>query len=407
MHGKLQSDLFYSRHEIAWGKLSADDLIKISGFLRSHLLPLSGMAMLPDIMDMIAKNEPADNRERSTEEPENNAPKYSEMQMIVEAFRERLAESIHLTLTGLKYSLLVFELVKRKDLKKEQKGAGDEESEIGELNPFQPDFSAQFESLIRRHFSQRKELRRTLAPLEHFSSSEKCANSETDNGCRKLTADPDVRREFFLILYMGNLQETLLNATQDMVKFADSKVADGTMKRDHLILPKLEAVQEFLSLNTGKKKPQRASERQQSSSVNSSTVYSEAEHGKFPDPEHLPPANIWERASGFLPLVPQFIKSDQSIFGFRVAAASFCVAILAFLHQTQDFFIQQRCIWAMIVIVIGMSPTSGQTLFGFLSRIAATVVSLALSLIVWYIVDEKIPGVIVFLYIANVFEVRL
>ena len=206
---------------------------------------------------------------------------------------------------------------------------------------------------------------------------------------------------------MGNLQETLLNATQDMVKFADSKVADGRMKRDHLILPKLEAVQEFLSLNTGKKKPQRASERQQSSSVNSSTVYSEAEDGKFPDPEHLPPANIWERASGFLPLVPQFIKSDQSIFGFRVAAASFCVAILAFLHQTQDFFIQQRCIWAIIVIVIGMSPTSGQTLIGFLSRIAATVVSLALSLIVWYIVDEKIPDVIVFLYIVNVFEVRL
>lgn len=61
----------------------------------------------------------------------------------------------------------------------------------------------------------------------------------------------------------------------------------------------------------------------------------------------------------------------------------------------------------MIVIVIGMSPTSGQTLLGFITRIAATVVSLALSLMVWYIPDQKTAGVIVFLYLANVFEVQL
>jgi hypothetical protein len=49
-----------------------------------------------------------------------------------------------------------------------------------------------------------------------------------------------------------------------------------------------------------------------------------------------------------------------------------------------------------------MSPTSGQTMFGFVARIIATVISLILSLIVWYIADGKTAGVIVFLYIANV-----
>lgn len=58
----------------------------------------------------------------------------------------------------------------------------------------------------------------------------------------------------------------------------------------------------------------------------------------------------------------------------------------------------------MIVIVIGMNPTSGQSMFGFVARIVATAVSLVLSLVVWYIVDQKTPGVIVFLYLANVFE---
>lgn len=59
----------------------------------------------------------------------------------------------------------------------------------------------------------------------------------------------------------------------------------------------------------------------------------------------------------------------------------------------------------MIVIVIGMNPTSGQAMFGIVARIVATVVSLVLSLIVWYIVDGKTAGVIMFLYLTNVFEV--
>lgn len=81
------------------------------------------------------------------------------------------------------------------------------------------------------------------------------------------------------------------------------------------------------------------------------------------------------------------------------------MAILAFLYQTQDFFTKQRLIWALIVIAFGMSPTSGAGLFSFAGRIFATVVALVLSLIVWYIVDGHIAGVILFLYIANVFEV--
>lgn len=80
--------------------------------------------------------------------------------------------------------------------------------------------------------------------------------------------------------------------------------------------------------------------------------------------------------------------------------------LVYWLHQTQNFFFQQRLIWAMIVIVIGMSPTSGASLFGFAGRIFGTITSLALSLIVWYIVDEKTPGVLVPLFVANCFEVR-
>lgn len=407
LHGKLQSDLFYSKDEIAWGKLSADDLNKINSLLRSLLLPLSGMAMLPEILDMIAKNEgtPKNSRELSKEN-EDEALKHSEVQKVIETLQERLADSTQLTITGLQYVLLVFELVKRKQLEK-QYGVCDEESAAGKLNPLQPDFAARFEDKMRQYFAHRKELQRTLAPLEPFSTSEKGPDPEHGDGSRALAADSDVRREFFISVYMGHLQENLLKATLDMISFADSKIADGTMRRSRLIFPKQDSIRRWLSLNSEKMESKHDPGRRQSSSqATSPTVFDEdVEPGKFPDPEHLPPANIWEKGSVILRSISHLIKSEQSIFGFRVAAASFSVGILAFLHQTQNFFIHQRCIWAMIVIVIGMSPTSGQTMFGFLARIAATVVSLVLSLIVWYIVDKHIAGVIVFLYLANVFEV--
>ncbi len=47
-----------------------------------------------------------------------------------------------------------------------------------------------------------------------------------------------------------------------------------------------------------------------------------------------------------------------------------------------------------------MSMTSGQSLFGFFGRIAGTAISMVVSITIWYIVDQKTAGVIVFLWLA-------
>lgn len=407
LQGKLQSDLFYSKDEFAWGKLSAGDL------LRNVLLPLSGMAMLPDILDMIVENEGTRNNsfEKSEDRDEDeNTIKNSEIQKVVETLEERLVDCSDLVRVGLQYVLLVLELTKPKELEKQRKSrngskeAHDEESKGDILDPLQHEFTAQFEQALYRYYSRRRDLPNAMASLEAFSPADKYTGDESSESPRMLATDPDVRQEFFLIVYMGHLQDNLLNATFELVKFADKKVADGTMKRNRLIFPKQRSIRDWLSLSSAKK-PKSRPDRRRSSHVDPLCVYQEHDAGRFPDPESLPPENFWENGSAILTFISHVIRSEQSIFGFRVAAASFCVGILAYLHQTQDFFIRQRCIWVMIVIVIGMSPTSGQSMFGFIARIAATVVSLALSLIVWYIVDGRTAGVIIFLYLANVFEV--
>lgn len=69
------------------------------------------------------------------------------------------------------------------------------------------------------------------------------------------------------------------------------------------------------------------------------------------------------------------------------------------------FFIEKRLVWAVVVIAIGMSPTSGasvritlvmsdhslssEQVIGFVGRVAGTVIAMVIALINWYIVDGK------------------
>lgn len=403
LHSTLHADLFYSKDEIAWGKLSAEDLSEIASLFRSLLLPLSGMSMLPDILESIVKNEGV----RRADEGESEL-KQEEIRKVVETHHVRLLEAADLVRWGLAHFLLALELISAKHLDRWKKAhlsiARDEEARGESLNPKDRGFTLRFEDRLHAYYVQRKQLPEALTSLEAFSEKYYGDGSGNENGAgRAVAADPDVRQEFFLILYMGHLQDDLLATTLKLAKFADNKVADRTMTRGRLIFPKQRSIRDWLSVSHGRNGQSSPESRQ--SSLNPLDINLAERQTSFPDPEHLPPANIWEKGSAILHTISRIIKSDQSLFGFRVAAASFSVGILAYLHQTQDFFIRQRCIWAMIVIVIGMNPTSGQTMFGFVARIVATVISLVLSLIVWYIVDGKTAGVIVFLYLANVFEV--
>ncbi|CEJ61560.1 hypothetical protein PMG11_10089 [Penicillium brasilianum] len=412
LHSKLHADLFYSKEEIAWGKLSPEDLSVMASLFRGLLLPLAGMSMLPEILETIIENEGPRDDDAETDSLDGageDALKQSEIQRVVETHHARLVDATELVKLGLAHFLLSLELISAKHLEKQKlphrggSPARDEEARGQTLSPLQPDFASHFERDVRIYYSQRKHLPEALASLEAFSASEKYTDQTTPGSKHPiLTTDPDVRQEFFLILYMSHLQDDLLNATMKLVKFADGKVADGTMQRSRLIFPRQGSIREWFSLRSEKEKEKEDLEgSRQSSHVDPSNVHRASILTGFPDPEHLPPENIWEKGSMVLRTISHIIRSDQSTFGFRVSAAAFSVGILAYLHQTQDFFIRQRCIWAMIVIVIGMSPTSGQTMFGFVARILATTVSLVLSLIVWYIVDGKTAGVLVFLFIAN------
>lgn len=75
------------------------------------------------------------------------------------------------------------------------------------------------------------------------------------------------------------------------------------------------------------------------------------------------------------------------------------IAILAFLRDTQSFFSEQRLLWALFAILLSLGRTSGSSTFLLLCRVFGTVASTVASYIIWYIVAEKTPGVLVFLWL--------
>ncbi|KAL2670297.1 hypothetical protein Neosp_014764 [[Neocosmospora] mangrovei] len=195
-------------------------------------------------------------------------------------------------------------------------------------------------------------------------------------------------------LYLLSMYAMALEATLALASFAHSKTKDGTMARCRLIYPKHLFSFRFSRFKTEASDP-KASSRKARKAPDGSMVI---------NAEHMEPDNAWQRTSGHFRIIPRLLGSDLSVFGLRVAVASFSVAIVAYLEDTYEFFIRQRGVWAMIVIVIGMGATSGQSASGFVARIIATIVSLALSFAAWYIVVGHTPGVIVLLFIANIIE---
>lgn len=163
------------------------------------------------------------------------------------------------------------------------------------------------------------------------------------------------------------------------------------MKKNRLILPGIRRMKKWISqigsedINADNSTPDTVE------STSSNVFYGEGFNKHRKDPEHLRPTNVWQHIGNHIRAIPRFFGSTESAFGFRVACATLTIGIVAFLEATQSFFMKQRLVWAMIIIAIGMSMTSGQSVFGFFGRVAGTALAAVFSIVIWYIVDQQVP----------------
>ena len=160
-------------------------------------------------------------------------------------------------------------------------------------------------------------------------------------------------------------------AVLNLVNFSDRKVSEGTLKQRRFILPGNRRLRKWF-MGLFKQEDSGTEHSPDSAEAGSTGVHAGKSYEAAKDPEHLPPTNAWQRFSTGLRSIGEFLGSPESGFGFRAACATMSIGIIVFLRDTQTFFLDQRLVWAMIMVSIGMTMTAGSGIFGFLGRIAGT-----------------------------------
>ena len=106
-------------------------------------------------------------------------------------------------------------------------------------------------------------------------------------------------------------------------------------------------------------------------------------------------------------LMLHFLRSSYAMFGLRAALAEFVVSIPAFLQNTAIFYREYRGVWSTIVIVISLGPTTGASVNGLLYQCSGTILGGLTSMATWYVVDQRVPGVIILSFVVTVFRSSL
>ncbi|KAJ6121608.1 hypothetical protein N7512_004073 [Penicillium capsulatum] len=414
IHAKLHGDLTFAKREFAMGKLGPNNLQKIFRHLRQIMIPVVGLSFVVDIFQRLSDynrwNEPIDpNAEVLAEDVRHRVVR--DWNDMMRAVHDPFATMIQTIDEGLQHTSYVFRLTKPPkraaaeatvDPSQQEK---DVEASAQDTAPGEKGFTKHFEKKLGQFRSAKRIALQTWAedkgiklPPDFFDHPSSVESLEGDFFDTSASHQDRSRRQLYLFLYMEQLLYSTGQTVLEFVRYADNVAAKGKLSKNRLIIPgaarSWKWARTFLTAEDSHGDDNMGDVHSQNNMLELGEAY---RHRK--DPEHLPPETIFQKIGDKVRIVPWFLRSFESNYGFRVACATMTIAIVAFLRDTQSFFTKQRLVWAMIMINLSMSPTSGQSLFSFVLRIAGTVIAMVASLLIWYIPGQKTPGVIVFLFL--------
>jgi hypothetical protein len=399
LHGKLNADLPFAKREIAYGKLTPDDFESMSKNLRAIMMPLIGVASVIDIFERLAElngweKELEQDIKKSVMDDWHHLMTFAHdpMQNILDAMDQ-----------GLEHIALRLQLIKPP---KTKKGAGttDTEAKGDMVRPGDAGFAAYFTKQSDEFYAGRDKILsfwlewKGIKVDENFLDDLNEDPETQDLKLRQVGSRHRQQRQLFLVLYIVFLLHSVSEAILGFVKWADEH--DQATAKKRLITPGKKRFKKWIASVCS---TQDSNDDDESTNVGLNRTgvvvhMGEAYKGRK-DPEHLEPENAWERFGDFVRKITTFLRSPESTFGFRVACATMSIGIVAYLADTQLWFTRQRVVWAMLMVALGMTPTSGLSMFNFFWRIFGTVVAMLAAWLVWYIPDEKTPGILVFTYI--------
>jgi hypothetical protein len=376
LHTKLNADITPAKREPAIGKLSSKDITHMWKQLRLTFVPILGLSSSIDILRRNAEQKHWASSELSPDEAEARDTQVETLHMMMKTLHAPFEEMKGAISAGFKHVMIVLELTK---VPKKKKVEDEEGHENKTASPGSPGFAAYLKDKIDDfHKSKQTTLEQWChkkgirIPDNFFNHSYR---PEEDPGLDEESVPDRLRRQLFFALHMEYMLFRAGQATLDMVLFADKMKADGKLKHSKFIFPGSRALYKWLKAAFGQedvsKNSQYLTDMEDSAMQ---TLFMGAEFGKRIDPEHLPPRNLGEKIGDKIRKIPNFFRTPASAFGFRVTCASMSIAIINYLHDTQQFFQEQRLLWSMIMIAISMSRLAGQSTFNFVLRVVGTAI---------------------------------
>lgn len=398
LHTKLPGDINFAKREPAIGKLGAKDLSQIWSRMRMIMIPISGLNTVIDVLIRRAQSGGWARRDLSEREVKTRNKQVENLHELMHALHGPFASMSGSINGAFKHILITLEI------EKQPKKKPDEENQCGAVQPGAPGFAEYFKRELDDFFDSKKQslldwckdhdidlpkdfMETSFVKPDDFQFDEEYLQERT-------------QRQLFFALYVEYLLWRAGHATLELVLHVDKRKAEGALKSTKLIVPGVKTLQKWLRAMFCKEDHQ--DEDQYTQDLDQGGVDSlnlGDSFGRKRDPEHLPPQNLGEKIGEVIRLLPRALRSDASAFGFRVSLATMSVGIICYLEASQHWFLVNRLLWGMIMVPLSMTKTAGQSTWSFALRIIGTAVAMVGMYIIWYIVDGKTPGVIVFLWL--------
>lgn len=399
--GKVKLELGFARKEIAYGKLAPENFSAIFEHIRNTYQPVLGMSTFLNIIQALRENRLSAADTPEAEETINAIQKLEieEWTEIIGLARESHLEFQKVLFLGLEHISYRLEFAKPQ---KKPRGMSDPEKEAGTgLKPGDSDFSQHLEKELKKYIGQRNDIiqdwaeHKGLSLGKHFwenaGAKPELKRQETVLMRQRLN-----QHQLYLLLYINYLSMSTGEAILALAKYADGLHQDGTMAKKRVIWPGFRRIHKLFSDSIMKS----SQDETMAAEVNGgSNIYLGDALGAKKDPEHLPPANVYQKVTDRIRRLSGKLNSEAAAFGLRAACATMSIGVVAYLRETRSFFLQQRGMWALIMIAISMDPHSGQGIFGFAGRILGTTFAMVASYAIWYMCDKNHAAILVIFWL--------
>ncbi|OBT67378.1 hypothetical protein VE03_03053 [Pseudogymnoascus sp. 23342-1-I1] len=429
--GKLREDVVFAKQEIAFGHFKSKHIHEMHRLFMNILVPIMGFSTITDISERMNRSFCMDeqwleeldspefsqtqgSQEGSQEERGSESVEWSELIRPLHASLQPFVEVLDNSILHVLILLKFVPNPNRAKPKPKRPGADgassnrDVEKGVDGLNPGDIGFGDYLSKTIDRYRAERTENLKTWAAERGHSSIFQDIRGRSHlppdpnqemNGHHETSREKRFSERLHVIFYVEYLIYTVSKGILAVVRCAESRVEDGTLTKRRFIFPSLKTITKLVKglirgeyLNPGIDKISSMGASVQNVSLGHSLQAPK-------DPEHLPPKNSWQALGDRMRVIPQFFGSSPVKFGARVAIASMSIGIMAFLHQTHLFFIGQRVVWGIVIICLGMNPTTGSAIFTMITNLGTTVLATVAAFINWYIVGQNTAGIIVFLFL--------